>query len=563
MNENNDKKIVAIYTRVSTDGQVKDGYGLKEQKERIYKHCEDFEYEVYKLYEEPGVSAKNTEDRAVFNEMIRDMKKNKFNMIVALKIDRVSRDLIDFLSFMKDVKEYNCDVEFILDKVDTSTASGRMIMNVLGVFAQFERELIIERTIDGIKGAIEEGHYGGRPPLGYKKEEKGKRWVIDEENAKVVREIFNLCASGKTYSQIVKIMQQKYSKVIVNYKIIDKKKDIKEPIYKEWKDSNLSVILNNKAYIGIYEWGKRVKDKEIKEMKGFIEPIVSEDIFYECQKNIERNKRNYYRTKKYLFVQKLLCPICHKAMAADSGGKDYLYYKCNKCNETIRDDFVAKIMIEKLTELLEMFFIIDGSYFAMDSRLAEEFNSCRVDNRFRFAIDSNIIEEKLSLATKSETLMTIWDMASYEVRRDFIMEYIDTIEVRKINKKGFKYDLELVDLKLRANKIQKLFELKEKNMQDMIIAVNDSRYSKAEFKTELEAKRYIDILSRRYSIKTIDLSKDKDYVVDNDLLFKIIDIKPTRKVEKEKTLYLILCGENERNVNTDIKRRSLLGNSID
>ena len=160
MNDNieNEKKIVAVYTRVSTDDQARDGYSLDMQLKKIKNHCENYEYEIYKVYEEPGISAKNTEDRKKYNEMIEDMKKGKFNMIIALKIDRISRALIDFLKFMALAKEYECDVEFILDKVDTTTASGRMMMNMLAVFAQFERELIIERTNAGVKGAIEDGH---------------------------------------------------------------------------------------------------------------------------------------------------------------------------------------------------------------------------------------------------------------------------------------------------------------------------------------------------------------------------------------------------------------------
>ena len=109
-NENNEKKIVAIYTRVSTDDQARDGYSLGEQLKRITKHCENFEYEIYKIYEEPGISAKNTKDRPKFNQMIEDMKAKKFNMIVALKIDRISRDLIDFLKFMENAKNNECDV---------------------------------------------------------------------------------------------------------------------------------------------------------------------------------------------------------------------------------------------------------------------------------------------------------------------------------------------------------------------------------------------------------------------------------------------------------------------
>lgn len=546
MNEENEKKIVAIYTRVSTEDQARDGYSLDMQLKRIKEHCKIYDYEIYKVYEEPGISAKNTKDRPKFNEMVEDMKANKFNMIVALKIDRVSRDLIDFLKFMEMAKVYKCDIEFILDKVDTSTASGRMIMNILAVFAQFEREVIVERTNDGVKGAIEDGHFSGPPPLGYKRE--NKRWVIDEEKVDLVKEIFNLCLEGNTYSQISHIMKERHPKVILKCKT-DEKTGKEEIIYRKWEEDSFNGILNNKAYIGIYEWGKSSKDREIVEIKGKIEPIISEDVFWQCQENIKRNGRNYYRNKKYLFMQKIKCPNCGRAMAGvgtQKNGTEYLYYKCRDCKGSIREDLIEEALVDKLQDILELYLAVEGTYFAIDSDLAEDFNNCKVNNRIRFVIDRNIIEEKLHFVSRNELLGKLWYKADYETKCNFIRKYVDYVEIKKSEDKK-NASIDIIGLNIMAHKVQMMAELSKDNMIDEVVSHGALRVSKAEYKSTNEALKYIDILKKKYSFNVIDIAKNKDYYVNDNLLFKVIGIEPTRKVEKQKTLFLELCDENEEN----------------
>ncbi len=260
-----------------------------------------------------------------------------------------------------------------------------------------------------------------------------------------------------------------------------------------------------------------------------------------------RNRRNYYRSKHYLYGQKERCHNCNRIMACNNG-KEYLYYKCKDCNEYIREEDITKVVIDKLTDLLELYFAIEGIYFAIDSDLAEDFNNCKVDNKIRFAIDSNIINEKVNFAEKSDVLSTIWDMADYETKSKFVMEYIDIIEVVKDDKikNGFgRSYVDLVELKLKTDKIKKLFDLKEKNMTDTIAEYNGFRCSKTEFKNEKEANKYIELLKKKHNFVVIDIEKNADYYINDNLLFKVIDIKSNRAIEKDKTLFLELVGEDE------------------
>ena len=199
-----EEKLVAIYTRVSTTDQAREGHSLEEQEKRLRAMCEAKNYKVYKVYTDAGISGKSADNRPAYQQMMKDMKKGKFNLIMAYKMDRLSRSVIDFENFFNDIKKYNCEVQFIEGNIDTNGASGMMFARILEVFAQFERELIKERTLIGVESAVSKGHFGGKPPLGYKTKlddegKKLKEWIINEDEAKIVREIFELCASGKTY----------------------------------------------------------------------------------------------------------------------------------------------------------------------------------------------------------------------------------------------------------------------------------------------------------------------------------------------------------------------------
>ena len=171
------------------------------------------------------------------------MKKGKFNCIVAFKLDRISRSISDFENFFNEIKKYNCGIELLCEKINTSEASGMMFARMLGIFAQFERELIVERTLIGVESAVNKGNFGGKPPLGYKKEiidgKSTKKWVIDETGAKIVREIFDLCLNGKTYFQISTILKKKYPKVISSKKT-DKETGEEKIKYRAWTDSSIS-----------------------------------------------------------------------------------------------------------------------------------------------------------------------------------------------------------------------------------------------------------------------------------------------------------------------------------
>jgi hypothetical protein len=105
---NNERKIAAVYIRVSTEDQAREGFSLGEQKEKLLQLCAFKEYEVFKVYEDAGISAKDMEHRPAFQEMLKDMRDGKINYIVAYKLDRVTRSVRDLEELISQLEKYNC-----------------------------------------------------------------------------------------------------------------------------------------------------------------------------------------------------------------------------------------------------------------------------------------------------------------------------------------------------------------------------------------------------------------------------------------------------------------------
>ena len=171
---------VGIYCRVSTQDQAREGFSLEEQEERLKALCTYKGYEVVDIYIDAGISAKDT-NRPEFQRMLSDAKTGKINRIVALKLDRCTRSIIDLEHLVRQLEEYNCSLECAYEEINTSNANGRFFVRMLTILAQLEIERTSERTVIGLEGALKAKHYPGRAPIGYKKDEKVLQ--INEEEA--------------------------------------------------------------------------------------------------------------------------------------------------------------------------------------------------------------------------------------------------------------------------------------------------------------------------------------------------------------------------------------------
>lgn len=144
---------VALYCRVSTEEQT-----TEHQEKALRKYCEVHNHEVYKVYSD--VISGTTQSRPAFNQMLEDMRKYKFNAVAVVKLDRLGRSLKHLLSLIEEFKNKGVHFISVDQNLDTSSSTGILILQVIGAIAEFERNLISERTKAGLVGNIRVGKRG-------------------------------------------------------------------------------------------------------------------------------------------------------------------------------------------------------------------------------------------------------------------------------------------------------------------------------------------------------------------------------------------------------------------
>ena len=317
---------------------------MGEQEERLKEFCKFKRYNIYKVYQDAGISAKN-DKRPAYQEMIEDVKKGNINVIVALKLDRLTRSVYDIEKLMKFVNDYECDIDCMADESNTTTSNGRMVMRIMTSVSQNEIEKCSERTKFGMAGAIKNGHIPNRTGLGFKRE--NKKLVPDPLTKDIIVRIFDLYLEGKSHQAIANIYNKE--------KVLGKT---------NWYDSTIQKILSNELYKGDYVNGKRTKHPTYYE--NVIEPIVSKEKWESCQYQKLRNARHYERTATYLFTNKLKCSKCGNFLGGHAttktNGKKYYYYKCNTCKTYFNEIDIEKELKAFMLELAKQDDLINNYY---------------------------------------------------------------------------------------------------------------------------------------------------------------------------------------------------------
>ena len=333
---NNEKIRCGIYCRVSTEDQAREGFSLSEQRERLEAYCKFNDYEIIEYYTDAGISAKTGNHRPEYERMLEDGKNGKINMFIALKLDRVTRSIKDWESLIEFSEKYDINLAFVNDKIDTTTANGKIVSRIMMSVSQNEIERTSERTVIGLVGAVKEGHIPGATPFGYKRE--NKKLVPDPLTSHVIERMYQLYFEGNSYQSIANIFN---SENVGN---------------KKWRDNTILEMIENPVYKGDYIFGKRTKHPQT--FEDVVEPIVSKEMWENCQVQKKKNSRNFMRDKTYLFLQKIKCPKCGNILGGKATYKRkayrvYYYYGCNNCKNLIREDYIEKSILELLGDIYE------------------------------------------------------------------------------------------------------------------------------------------------------------------------------------------------------------------
>ncbi|MBP3920980.1 MAG: recombinase family protein [Bacilli bacterium] len=341
---NEEKKIAGIYIRVSTFDQAREGFSLPEQETKLKEFCDCKGYEIYKIYKDAGISAKN-DKRPAYQEMMNDVKNGTINVVVALKLDRITRSVYDVEKLMRVLNEYGCDLDCKDDDSNTVSSNGKMYIRITTAFSQNEIERCSERTKFGMVGAIKAGHIPNKTPIGFKRD--NKKLVPDPLTKDIVVRMYDLYLEGKSYQSIANIYNKEEILGRTN-----------------WKDSTIQKIMTNELYKGDFVNGKRTKKPTYYE--NVVEPIVSKEKWDNCQYQTQRNARHYERTATYLFINKLKCSTCGSFLGGKAttkkNGKKYYYYGCKKCRTNYKEEDIKNGLLIILYDLIKKDNMINKYY---------------------------------------------------------------------------------------------------------------------------------------------------------------------------------------------------------
>jgi len=181
------KQKAAIYVRVSTEDQVKLGISLEAQEESLKNYSSALGYELFKIYKDEGRSGKDIKGRPAMQELLHDAELRKFQAIFIYKLDRFSRSLMDLITTIEKLKEWNIDFISLQDKIETTSASGKLMFHIISAFAEFERNVTSDRTKMAMNFKAKQGSIVSRAALGYKIQDKK---LIPADDSYLVQEIF-------------------------------------------------------------------------------------------------------------------------------------------------------------------------------------------------------------------------------------------------------------------------------------------------------------------------------------------------------------------------------------
>ena len=353
--ENKVKNLCGLYLRVSTEDQAREGFSLPEQKERLETFCKFKGYEIVDYYEDAGISAKTGNYRPEFERLKKDIKSKRINTIIALKLDRITRSIFDWEKLMTFLDENDAYIDCANDEVNTTNANGKMVSRLLMSVSQNEIERTSERTKIGLAGAIKQGHLPSQAPLGYKHE--NKKLVIDYSTKDVVVRIFELYYNGNSYQTISNILNEE--------QVLGKT---------NWRDSTITAILENEVYKGDFVHGKRTKHPTYYE--NVVEPLVSKEMWEDCQAQKKKNSRAYQRTLTYLFLQKIRCPRCNNLMGGKAtkkkNGNVYYYYYCNDCKFNLKENVIEEYFENFINEIVEYDSVVNQFFLPMIKQKFDE-----------------------------------------------------------------------------------------------------------------------------------------------------------------------------------------------
>ena len=444
--ENKTIKKVALYERYSSDKQQETS--IEGQDKVCTQYCSHHGYTIVKRYVDRAVSAKkNLKKRVSFLEMMSDAEKGVFDAIVVYKMDRFSRDQLTTTLYMKKLSEMGIAIISASENLNTLANDGGMSMfmiDIVNAVSSYYSEELAQKVTRGMRVTAEKCQSnGGKPPLGYKVE--NKIFVIDQDEAKLVKEAFERVAGGESKASVARDFNRR---------------GLFTGRGKPFSVSAFQRMIGNEKYIGVYRFG------DIRIENG-IPRIIDDGLFKKANEAISRREimkegsTTYEGESPYLLSGKLFCGECGARMvgysATGASGKKYRYYACTRQLGKGHPCHKRKMAKEELESLVleECRCVYEDKELkeAFVRTFAEEFNKimrgalseaslieCELDElkeRKRKALDALIANPELASDIKGRVEEINHDIEEKEERLKEHKANLQRVEISEKSVEGF------------------------------------------------------------------------------------------------------------------------------
>lgn len=507
------KKKSAIYVRVSTNYQVdKDSLPLQRQDLINYSKYV-LGIDEYEIFEDAGFSGKNT-SRPAFQEMIERIRTREFSHLLVWKIDRISRNLLDFCNIYEEIKKYDCTFISKNEQFDTSSAMGEAMLKIILVFAELERKLTGERVTAVMLDRANKGLWNGAPiPLGYKWDKEKKFPVIDENESRTIKIIFNKYRDTQSTS----IVRNELNEI-----------GLKTKRGGSWTTKTLADIIRNPFYKGTYRYNYRESARGAKKKKeewvlvdDNHQGIISKELWQECNEIMDKNAasnnaRFRSNSKTHVFASILECGECHNNLYAkeDKANKDGFrpsIYVCSSrynnsgCKQkTISDKVVGSFVLKYISNIIKL----------------SESNVTNIDDIQKVLLSGKVFNDVIAI--DKDSLSSIIKLLNIKSTNIFSKKVPD----KKVMNK------EIIEIK-NLNKQKEKFERALERLEDLYLFDDES----------MSEKDYI-LKKKKLNEKLDDINKKlSDISSENEIEFN------TNLIENAKSLILILELKKNSNIN--------------
>lgn len=439
-------ELIAIYARQSVD--KKDSISIESQIEFCKREIFD---EEYKVYQDKGFSGKNIE-RPQFQQMMSDIKSGLITKVIVYKLDRISRNLLDFASIVEIFKKYNVDFISCNEKFDTSTPMGNAMLSITMVFAQLERETIQKRIKDNYYARGAKGFFmGGRPPYGFNKIEtridgkKTSTFVENPEQLPFLLKMYELYAN--TDMSLGKISDYlnnnnvpspegglwdsgKISRILRNPAYVRADADV----YSYYKNKGCKISNDISDFIGVngcYLYGKRKSnERKYTNVENHVlslalhEGVVDSQTWLLCQYKLDNNKqiKNSGKGKYSWLSGSIKCGYCGYAVSVVTGRAGQKYFNCRgKTNYKSCKGHSKVLYVEEIESIVEKYIL----------NRAKELKNTTLDVQNTNDIEINKIKlQILEIDNQIENLITQMAQAN-NITMKYINERITQLDKAK------------------------------------------------------------------------------------------------------------------------------------